>query len=189
MGEDIPDNPVLFELPAEGTVAIPNFEEIARNEVPEEVLGAISAQDRKGTITISELLGMPQAANFGEGGLAYIVPYYEERASMANQQNAIYVVDVDTSGELLGIGVSSLTLDNQGHPKGLPFVRDTMSYTKGRGLGLRRLVLLNEINKRLFDLRLSSNTMGNPQAERLWQFLVQKGFAEEKEIGRYQFID
>jgi hypothetical protein len=189
MGEDIPDNPRLFEIPADGQATLPDFRPVSAESIPPIVSDLVLRLDRTGTITRRAPLETAQRLDFGPAGETYVLPYYEERSSLEDKQNAVYVIDVSESGEVMGFSISTLNLPADAEGSNTPFVRDTFTnydYLR-KGLNLRRLIVLNEANKLFFQKILHSNPSIGPGAELVWQRLEQAGLAK-RDQGGYSFI-
>lgn len=99
------------------------------------------------------------------------------------------LLDEGSDGEMLGYGF--ITFFNNGIAR----VGDTFTNNEYRrqGLGRRRLELMNGITSQLYGQVLHSGLSIEPEAESIWQTLVDEGVAEpyqvSPEITRWRFKD
>jgi hypothetical protein len=190
MGEDVDLNSRLFELPANGNAILPPEESLELNELPEAVIEQVRFEENMQELSTVRQMNKPKVMDFGSAGKAYIVADYCERdIGTFSKFYVVNEIDISTDGNLMGGGLSFLELDENGVETDDPYVQ--FSFTKPgyerQGLGLRRLIILNEINKKLFHRNLTSGSFIEPNIEALWQRLEQAGLAEKIEENHYRF--
>ncbi len=189
MGEDITPNSRLFEIPPDGKVVLPELQQLVHQEVPPSVLEQIDLEMRIQEINIYQAEKTPFLADFGSAGKAYLLAYYlERRVPWVDRFYSVYEVDLASSGEVIGSGSSLIDLDNVKRETTRPYMwhTNTNEDYQDRGLGMRRLVLLNEINKRLFRDSLGSGSLTAPEPVHIWERLVEKGLVIKEGEG-YRF--
>ncbi|MEX1059191.1 MAG: hypothetical protein WEC17_02055 [Candidatus Saccharimonadales bacterium] len=185
----------IFEFPGNEDYKIPEFQDCDIEQIPRIVHEQIDEQRRFDEVKNAVLLRKPLMTDFAEAGKVFLLAYYQQSMAEGYQSKhyAVYGVDVSQSGELMGSGLSLLELDESNHAKGEPpFVQYTRTQESSRnqGLAIRRLIVLNEANKALFKMPLTSGMFasGDQAAEAAWQHLVAKNFAVQDEHGGYRFI-
>jgi hypothetical protein len=113
-------------------------------------------------------------------------------------EDVVHLLDVDPTGTKEGHAEMRLAVTNERvYFKDKPFVgyNATYEHFRRRGLGRRRLLLMNELSHMLYDLPLHSDTLvslgKHIGAKRLWEQLVLDGLAEQFQEGindRFRFI-
>jgi hypothetical protein len=193
MGEEIDFNPKLFELPSEGEVVLPNFEEVRLEDVPRLALDQIDFDMRIQEIN-RKPIKLPVRLDFNEAGLVYLLAYdFDSSIEGSAKFRSIYLADISQEGQAMGSGYSLIDLDETGREKVRPYVGHTFTepdFTR-QGLGLRRLVILNEANQRWFGDSLGSGAFVSSQGESsqakgLWNQLETHGLAVKEGEG-YRF--
>ena len=160
--------------------------------VPQKVNEQIFAQQHFDEVKKSSEVGQPLVMDFGDSGQVIVLVFQERRLNLS-RSCAVYAVDISPISEVMGFGVSLLPLDENNHFKGeQPQVQFTLTKDRFReqGLGTRRLLILNEVNKNLFHQYLKSGTFAShhPGVEKAWEKLVSRGFAVQEKDGGYKFI-
>ncbi|HET9721456.1 MAG TPA: hypothetical protein VFP32_00290 [Candidatus Saccharimonadales bacterium] len=189
------DESMLFEMTG-SDFNIPQFQECVLEEVPQAVRDQISDEAvRLQEVAQPTLLRRPVLLDFGGHGKTYLLAYHQIKQveGYETRDKAIYAVDLSENEEVMGYGVSLLDLDDNDQEKdGPPFVQWTSTSQEfaKRGLGVRRLIILNEANKFFFNHLMSSGsfTGDNPAAQLAWERLVRHGMAVKDEDGSYRFI-
>jgi hypothetical protein len=181
------ERPRLFQFSEIDDVAT-KFEPYPLKQIPLAALREIERRNFRSDTTTLEHLGSAFKLDFGDAGSAAILAYYREKYGGLNKSFEVYAADISRNGELMGVGASSLEVDPVTGQEGVPFVVYTHTERPflSLGLGLRRLIVLNQANKQLFNLPLHSGAALEPEAEKLWQRLEQEGLTI-KEGPRYRF--
>lgn len=196
MGEKIKRNLSLFELPAHGEVHLPPFETTQMELVPQPALDQVEFDLRVQEAVKKKLLRHPARMDFGPGGRVYLFAYdFESGIEGTAKFRGIFASDISPDGRAMGSGYSFIELDEKDRERTRPIVGHT--YTEPafarQGLGLRRLIILNEANKKWFKDSLGSDSFvtereGSSQAKRLWEQLETAGLAVKEDIA-YRFKD
>lgn len=159
MGEDLDINHKLFELPPQGEVQLPNFEEVRLEEVPQLALEEVDFDFRIQEAIRRKLIRLPVKLDFGRGGQMYLFAYdYESGVEGLAKFRGLFAADISADGQAMGSGYSLIDLDEVGRERVRPYVGHTFTEPGfiRMGLGLRRLIVLNEANKRWFKDSLGS---------------------------------
>lgn len=115
-------------------------------------------------------------------------------------ERLMHLIDVGVDDQEIGHGEVRLYIDGpkkeSAYFKDKPFVggTNTEDGSRGKGLGMRRLRMMNALTNMQYNLPLHSDTLQSPEAKRLWEKLVAEGAAKKytEEVGkneRYMFID
>ena len=115
-------------------------------------------------------------------------------------ERLMHLIDVGVDDQEIGHGEVRLHIDGpkkeSAYFKDKPFVggTNTEDGSRGKGLGMRRLRMMNALTHMQYNLPLHSDTLQSPEAKRLWEKLVAEGAAKKyrEEVGkneRYMFID
>lgn len=118
---------------------------------------------------------------------------YKERNKLI-AEDSTYLIDLDQSGVIVGWGEIRKSLTDQGdYFKDKPFVGYTYTETehRGKGLGQRRIIMMNAISQMLYHFPLNSDTTLSSDAARVWEGLVATGKAKrymQGESQRFVFI-
>jgi hypothetical protein len=196
MGEEIDSNPKIFELPADGPVLLPEFEEIKVKDLPEGArflinsdMGAIEATNRK-------MIKVPIKLVFEDAGTSYLVAYdFESGLEGLAKFRGVFAADISASGEGMGSGYSLIDLDEAGRENVRPYIGHTFTQPafEHQGLGVRRLLIINEANKKWFKDSLGSGQFAGvvgeiSHAKNIWELLVSKGLVIREGTG-FRFKD
>jgi len=183
----------MFQFTEGSTPDIPALLECELEDVPENVGHQI--QILANTFEASNLQpsGKPMYMDFGKGGKVYVLAFNQTNHSEGYEVriDAAYAVDINTQGKIMGVGISFLGLDENGQEKGYPPIMawtNTEDEFKSQGLGTRRLVVLNEANKQMFNHFLTSGEAINEAAEAAWRKLTAVELAVQENDGSYRFI-
>ena len=189
MPANLETNPSLFRLSEAADISMGVVPFVACNDaaIPEEA----QAQFKRWSHSV-RLHKLGQGAlrlDFAERGGVFVADY-----AGTSQQGVdfteVYMADTDTNGNVMGSGIVALIQGDE-DLRNTPMVRYTQTEPiyQRRGLGLRRLVIMNEVAKRFFGTALSSSLVSliQPEAESLWQRLETNGLAATQGE-RYRFI-
>lgn len=197
MGEDVVTNPKLFELPPDGKVLLPDFEIVRQEDLPEEAIYQIDLNMGLHEAIRRRLIKTPLKLDFNSAGYAYLMAYdFEAGNEGLAKFRGVFEADISADGEYMGSGFSLIDLDEVGREKVRPYVGHTFTEPGfiRKGLGLRRLFILNEANKKWFGdslgsgLFIPSDDDEDPYAKAMWEQLVAHGFAV-KEDETFRFKD
>jgi hypothetical protein len=191
---DTPEKPKIFSLPEEGKLNLPVIELSSNKTAEQAVLKAVAEGGKANDFL--ELIPSENfwQADFGEKGIVYIKPYLQRTLYIdgPRESQVLYTADLDESGKVLGMtsSVYHYEKDKENEP---PFV--AMNHTEagfhGRGLGLRRLLVLNEACRQYYDTPLISGVFVDESPEnpavKIWESLVRSGLAAKTADG-YTFI-
>ncbi|HZP55522.1 MAG TPA: hypothetical protein VFB03_02000 [Candidatus Saccharimonadales bacterium] len=182
----------LFEIPEDGRTTLPDFEESSNPEARRMLL-RIPGE--------SQSIFRPDEGfwqlDFGDSGKAYLMPFLSFdrwHSDYPPETHRFYVADFSRSGGLMGYSYSIHELRRlHSPPPNNPFEGFTTTsspYTR-RGLGLRRLVVLNEACKRSYGKPLGSgyflDSSPDAPARKAWKNLVRRGLATVTSHETYRF--
>jgi hypothetical protein len=130
------------------------------------------------------------------GGKTYVAQREVTYATNDETETLTFLYNINNSGQNTGYGEIRLNTSNQrNYYKDKPFVG--YSYTEPdftrKGLGTRRLRMMNALSQALHGLPLHSDTLldENGAAKRVWERLVENGEAKHYKQGtrdRYCFV-
>ncbi len=129
-----------------------------------------------------------------EGGRTFITQQTKTYRTNGATKALTYFVDINEEGKVTGFGELRLSLtDPRDYFKNKPFVGYTQTERafQRKGLGTRRLRLMNAISNMLYSLPLHSDTLLSKESGGVWERLVRKGKARKYKQGkedRYSFI-
>lgn len=126
----------------------------------------------------------------------YPALFVNPESSNHTQETNLIVVDVDHSGDCVGIGIVTHIVGSLSPAFfDKPFVgfTETEIGAQRQGLGRQRLLIMNDLSEKHFGAPLNSDSYGDtePEARRIWLKLIREGRAEEYLEGyfpRYRFI-
>ena len=125
------------------------------------------------------------------------VKYYSDES---DTEQLSYFIDVNDDEEFQGdselrkrISVAGKSGSENAFFVNKPFVggTHTQEYCRRKGLGLRRIRMMNAYAQMTYGLPLHSDTLLSPEAKRLWERLVKEGEAKRYKEGkhdRFQFV-
>lgn len=133
--------------------------------------------------------------DFGNSSKVFIKPFLQRvfYTRSPAESHLLYAADIDEAGTVLGIGLSVRHAQEYGSDP-LPFVGYNRTYAgyQNRGLGLRRLMALNQACKAIYAEPLASGEFTDRSADNpeimIWERLLQAGLAIRTEAG-YRFMD
>jgi hypothetical protein len=140
--------------------------------------------------------GPAKAIKHADGGQTYLASYEKDYGGASGGvEESTYLIDVDEAGDYCGYGEirHSVSSDSE-YFKDKPFVGYTRT-EKGKGkkgLGLRRMAMMNAVSHMMYGQPLYSDTIQSEQAQRLWEALVKQGDAvkfKEGDHDRYVFSE
>jgi len=173
------------------------IETVATAEIPEEVLHFFEFKS-------GQFLS-PNDYTLGNFDNFFRVRHRDGKATFLAQQTKTYpkgfleagdterlTYFVDMGGDKI-IGRSELRLNVKCPKECLEYFKDkpfigwieTDKNLRGRGLGTRRLYLINAYSRMLYGLPLYSDTVNSPEMKSLWETLVKQGKAEKFEEVNY----
>ena len=129
-----------------------------------------------------------------EGGKTFLAQQTKTYSTHGATEALTYLVDIDSDGNIAGFGELRLNLsDSRNYFKDKPFVGYTQTERtfQRRGLGTRRLRLMNAISNMLYSLPLHSDTLLGQESRGVWEKLVRAGLARKYKQGkhdRFSFI-
>lgn len=116
------------------------------------------------------------------------------RDTSGDTEDLVYLIDVDSDGNEEGHAEIRLNISNEeSYFKDKPFVgyTTTQEAYRNKGLGTRRLFIMNAMSQMLHCFPLHSDTLISDEAKRLWERLEGEGKAvkfREGEHDRYKFV-
>ncbi|MDA2936086.1 hypothetical protein MYX06_02620 [Patescibacteria group bacterium AH-259-L05] len=171
------------------------IEEIEIDEVPENIMKHFEGKS-KSFILPDEY----QPGNFEKffvikhenGNKTFVAQQTKNYSDNGTTEKLTYIVDVDKNGAYIGHGAINISTPDE-YFKNKPFVdyTKTLKEHRKKGLGTRRLYLMNAVSQMLYGRPLHSALTRGPKAESLWQKLAANGEAKKIKQGdrdRYVFV-
>lgn len=121
-----------------------------------------------------------------DGSQTYIAHQTKTYSTNNDTESLIYLVDMNGKGENVGHGEVRKNISNTA-----PFFKDKpfVSYTfteddhTQRGLGRRRLLLMNALSQMMYGFPLNSDTVLIDKEKKLWERLVAENRAKQYQEG------
>ncbi len=127
------------------------------------------------------------------GDITYAARQMKTYDTNGDTEDLVHLIDIDSNGNEEGQAEIRNNISNSNpYFKDKPFVGYTMT-TEGlrnKGLGTRRLLIMNTFSKMLYGFPLHSDTLISEGAKRLWERLVKEDKATkylEGKNDRYRF--
>ena len=127
------------------------------------------------------------------GERTHIAQQTKTYATNGDTENLSYLCDMDRDNIIVGHGEIRFNISNtSNYFKDKPFVgyTQTLEGNEKKGLGTRRLYIMNALSQAVYQLPLNSDTLIGEDAEKLWKSLVNLGVAKSYKEGknnRYAF--
>lgn len=175
------------------------IEEVDFGELPKEVAERMHGMAKLYLLPEKfdpDEFGPAMMVSHADGGKTYFASYEKDyREAGGGVEESTYLFDVDEGDEYAGFGEIRYSLSSDsGYFKEKPFVGYTVTEEEKsqKGLGLRRMAMMNAISRMAYGQPLYSDTVQSDQAKRLWEALVKQGDAvkfKEGDHDRYVFTE
>lgn len=128
------------------------------------------------------------------GDITYAARQTKTYDANGDTEDLVHVISLDSNGnEEEHAEIRNNISNTDPYFREKPFVGYTTTEEgfRNKGLGSRRLFIMNALSKMLYGFPLHSDTLISEEAKRLWERLVEQGKAikyKEGERGRYKFV-